>query len=142
MSASIGAATSGSRPELVTATYRRFQQLGFDDPEAANLAAIKSGFPVGSRPWKVRELAHLLFLRDLASARGEWSGAGDRASTHVGDGWRLPARTARYTDQADSRITLLTLFQAAAGSTATLDRIAPRALRPPRDLRHDRREGW
>lgn len=86
MSASFGAATSESRPELIHATYRRLRQLGFDDPVAANLTAFGSGFLIGTQPWKVRELTHLLFLRELASTRGEWTGAQDRALTNVDDG--------------------------------------------------------
>ena len=140
MSASFGAATLGSRPEPLTATYRRLRQLGFDDPAAANLTALRSGVPIDSQPWKVRELTHLLFLRELASRRGEWTGTEDRA-TYVDDGWRVRGRVPRYLDQSDGRITLLTLFQAAAGSAATLDRLAPRALRPPSASPEPRREG-
>jgi len=141
MPASIGAAMSGSRPELISATYRRLRRMGFDDAEAANLTALTNGFAVGSQPWKVRELTRLLFLRALARTRGEWSGAEDRASSHVGGGWRVSGRTPRYLDQSDGRITLLTLFHAAAGPAATLDRLAPRALHPPSAWREARREG-
>jgi len=140
MSASIGAATSNSRPELISATYRRLRRLGFDHPEAANLTALTNGFAIDSQPWKVRELTRLLFLRALARTRGEWSGAEDRASSQVGGGWRVSGRTPRYLDQSDGRITLLTLFQAAAGPAATQDRLAPRA-RPPQAWREARREG-
>jgi hypothetical protein len=115
--------------------------MGFDDPEATNLTALMNGFAVGSQPWKVRELTRLLFLRALARTRGEWSGAEDRASSQVEGGWRVPGRTPRYLDQSDGRITLLTLFQAAAGPAATVDRLAPRALRPPQTWRESPREG-
>ena len=140
MSASFGAATLGSRPEPLSAAYRRLRQLGFDDPAAANLTALRSGVPIGSQPWKVRELAHLLFLRELANTRGEWNGTDDRA-TNVVEGWRIRRRMPRYLDESDGRITLLTLFQAAAGSAATLDHPAPRALRPPSASPETRREG-
>jgi hypothetical protein len=115
--------------------------MGFDDAEAANLTALTNGFAIGSQPWRVRELTRLLFLRALARTRGEWSGAEDHASSHVGGGWRVPARTPRHPDQSDGRITLLSLFQAAAGRAATLDRLAPRVLRPPSASPEARREG-
>jgi hypothetical protein len=115
--------------------------MGFDDAEAANLTALANGFAIGSQPWKVRELTRLLFLRSLVRTRGEWSGAEDHASSHVGGGGRVPGRTPRYLDQSDGRITLLTLFQAAAGRATTLDRLAPRELRPPSASPEARREG-
>jgi hypothetical protein len=115
--------------------------LGFDDPEAANLTALTNGFAIGCQPWKVGEIARLLFLRALARTRGEWSGAEDRASSQVGGGWRVPGRTPRYLDQSDGRITLLTLFRAAAGPAATLDRLAPRGMHPPGASHETRREG-
>jgi hypothetical protein len=52
--------------------------MDFGDPEAANLTAYVSGIAIGAVPWTVRELTHLLFLRELALTRGEWSGADDR----------------------------------------------------------------
>lgn len=140
MSASFGAATLGSRPEPLSAAYRRLRHLGFDDPAAANLTALRSGVPIGSQPWKVRELTHLLFLRELASTRGEWTGTEDRA-TSIDDGWRVDGRVPRWLDQSDGPITLLTLFQAAASSAATLNHLAPRALRPPSASPEPRREG-
>jgi L,D-peptidoglycan transpeptidase YkuD (ErfK/YbiS/YcfS/YnhG family) len=115
--------------------------MGFDDAEAANLTALTNGFAIGSQPWRVRELTRLLFLRALARTRGEWSGAEDHASSHVGGGGRVPGRTPRDLDQSDGRITLLTLFHAAAGPAATLDRLAPRALHPPSAWREAPREG-
>ena len=141
MSASFGPATSGSRPELISATYRRLRRMGFDDAEAANLTALANGLAIDFQPWKIRELTRLLFLRALAHTRGEWSGADDRASSQVGAGWRVPGQTPHYLDQSDGRITLLSLFQAAAGRAATLDRVAPRALRPPSPSRDVHREG-
>jgi hypothetical protein len=64
MTATDGVATSGSRPELLSVTYLRLRQLGFDGPESANLTAVKNGFGITTQPWTVRELAHLLFLRE------------------------------------------------------------------------------
>ncbi len=77
MTATIEPATSGSRPEPISATYRRLRRMDFGDPEAANLTAYVSGIAIGAVPWTVRELTHLLFLRELAFTRGEWSGADD-----------------------------------------------------------------
>jgi hypothetical protein len=134
-------ASFGSQPERLTAAYRRLRRLGFDDPAVADLTAVRSGFAIGSQPWRVRELTYLLFLRDLAGTRGEWSGAEDRASNRIGDRWRLPARAPRYLDTSDGSITLLTLFQAAASRPATLDRLAPMPLRLPSASPEPPREG-
>jgi hypothetical protein len=140
MSASITPRTSGSQCEPLLLIYRRLRRLGFDDAAAAHLVALKGGFRLGTGPWKVGQLAHLLFLRELASANGEWTGAEDRASTRIGDGWRVPPQTPRNRDQSDGRITLLSLFQAVAGSATTLDRLAPMAP-GPRGVLEPRREG-
>ena len=77
ISATIRGATSGSRPEMIGATYRRLQRMGFDDPGAANLTALGNGLGITEQPWTVRELVHLLFLRESRRV-GRWSGAGDR----------------------------------------------------------------
>jgi hypothetical protein len=146
MSASLAAAISGSRPELISATYLRLRRMGFDGAEAANLTAVKNGFAITSQPWTVRELTHQLFLRQSRSGR-RWSHAGgadsgDRTpvsaiaeptaaaagaspsragSTHRGD-----------TDPSDGRATLLTLFRSMAGPNATLDFLRPSASHRPR----------
>ena len=88
MTATIAAATSGSRPELIVATYRRLRRMGFDDPEAANLTALSNGFAICPRPWTVSELTHVLFLRESHRA-GRWSEANDRLD--LGDRTRVPA---------------------------------------------------
>ncbi len=128
MSASIGAASFGLRPELISATYRRLRCIGFSDPEAANLAALKSGFPITSQPWAVRELTRLLFLRELMRTHREWSGTDDRADTIVSTSMcvlvgRPPAEHAgtsapprwlasrEDSNPSDGRVTLLTLFR-------------------------------
>ena len=149
MTPTIGAATSGSRPELISATYRRLRRMGFDDPGAANLTALKSGFGITSQPWTVREVTHLLFVRESRRVGRLWSGAEDRLDWSAGtrvpapvdgapaptveDGASLPAVRSRHRDDidpSDGRVTLLTLFRAMAGPNATLDRLRPSA--PPR----------
>ena len=142
MSASIGAASFGSRPELISATYRRLRRLGFGEPEAANLTALKSGFLISSQPWTVRELTRLLFLRELARGRGEWSGVEDRADTidstslsaavgrapAAGDRASAPPRWLAHRDDiapSDGRVTLLTLFRAIASPDARLSLSRP-----------------
>jgi hypothetical protein len=146
MPASFASASSGSRPELVTASYRRLRQLGFDEPAAANLAAFKRGFEVTSQPWTVRQLTHLLFLRELRRAGGNWAGTDDRADSAertpdlpvaestaaIEKAPSSPARQAHRgdADPSDGRVTLLTLFRSMAGPNASLD--LPRLSNPPR----------
>lgn len=129
MSASIGAASFGSRPELISATYRRLRRLGFGEPEAANLTALKSGFLISSQPWTVRELTRLLFLRELARGRGEWSGVEDRLAKELGEEWRVPERRTWDVDPSDGRVSLQSLLRGVAGRTATLEALAPKARR-------------
>jgi hypothetical protein len=87
MTPAIGAATSGSRPELISAMYRRLRRLGFDDPEAANLTALTNGFGITSQPWRIRELTHLLFLRELRRVGRRWSDADDPSSAATRPSW-------------------------------------------------------
>ena len=77
MSATIRGVISGSRPDLIGAAYRRLRRMGFDDTGAANLTALKNGLGIAEQPWTVRELDHLLFLRESRRG-GRWSGAEDR----------------------------------------------------------------
>ena len=148
MTATIGVATSGSRPELISATYRRLRRMGFDGPEAANLAAIKNGFGITSQPWTVRVLVHVVFLHESCRVGDRWADADDRADRS--DETRVPALVDRaprptfevgasappgwleHRDDAvsDGRVTLLTLFRSMAGPNATLDLLRPSA--PPR----------
>ena len=137
-----GPASSGSRPELISVTYRRLRCMDFDDAEAANLTALKNGFGITSQPWAVRELTHLLFLRHLRRGSGRWTDLDDRADTR--DRTSVPSVVRRTPAQAisggapapfvqwnrgddseptDGRITLLTLFRSIAGPDATLDHI-------------------
>jgi hypothetical protein len=148
MSAPLGLALSASRRELVSVTYRRLRWLEFGPTEAANLTAIKNGLGITPQPWAVRELAHLLFLRDLHRGREQWSDPDDRADAET---WTVapaaedlapgqdaldgaPGRAARCNprqdgDPPDGRITLLSLFRSIAGPDASLD--PNRAPAPP-----------
>jgi hypothetical protein len=149
MTATIGNATSGSRPELINATYQRFRRMGFDDSEAANLTALKNGFGRTSQPWTVREVSHLLFLRESRHVCRRWSDADDRvdstdwtrvprivdraptpAASHE---MRAPAAQSTQRDGSDpsgGAVTLLTLFRSMAGPDARLDHL--RRPGPPR----------
>ena len=141
MTATVGPAGSDRQREPILTACRRIRRSGFTDGEAANLVALVNGLAIGSQPWRVRELTRLLFLRELASTRGEWTGTEDRASINVEDGWRVRGRVPRDLDQSDGPITLLALLQAAAGPAATLDRLAPRSSRPPGASAEARRDG-
>jgi hypothetical protein len=126
MTATDGVATSGSRPELISATYRRLQRMGFGDPEAANLTALKNGVAICTEPWTVRELTHLLFLRTLHGAGGRWSDSDDRVDSALLVRGRasIPAGQSKpraHNHQANGAVTLLTLFRSVAGPNATSD---------------------
>jgi hypothetical protein len=114
--------------------------MGFEDPEAANLTALKNGFGITSQPWSVPELAHLLFLRELHRVGRRWSGADDRVdhddstplvaipdrahTSAVGDRASPPVPRSGRRDDANPRdgaVTLLTLLRSMAGPNATLD---------------------
>jgi hypothetical protein len=100
--------------------------MGFDGPEAGNLTALKNGFQVASQSWTIRELARLLFLRELIRAHGVWSGADDRSNRESSEEWRVPQRRDWDIDQPDGRVTLLSLFRGIAGPTAKLDALVPK----------------
>ena len=61
------AATSArpSAASLTQSTYRQLVWRGLDAREAANLTAFINGLAVGRQPWKIDELTHILFLREL-----------------------------------------------------------------------------
>ncbi len=95
MTATIGAAIFGSRPELITATYRAPAD-GLRESEAANLTALKNGFLITSQPWTVREQARLLFLRELARrAPVVGRGRARRDATHIQHRHRPPGASPR-----------------------------------------------
>jgi hypothetical protein len=146
MTADAGVATSRSRPELIDDTYRRLRRMGFDDAEATNLTALRNGFAICARPWTVREVTHLLFLRESHRVGRRWSDTDDRAdgtewslvpamvdrvpAPPVDDGASMPAMPPRHGDGSlfsDGRVTLLTLFRSMAGPNATLDHLRPSA---------------
>ena len=54
---------SAARP--ARSAYRQLVSRGLDPDEAANLTAFINGLAVGAQPWKINELSHLLFLREL-----------------------------------------------------------------------------
>ena len=143
MSASRGAAMSGSRPEPFRETYRQLLHKGFETREAANLTAITFGFRITERPWTVRELNHLIFLRQLRRVGRAWAHVDDRAPGGVRT--PMPA-VARPWASADGRrsssagpahrggsgpsndpVTLLSLLREIAGTHATLDLLRPSA---------------
>ena len=140
MTATVAVTSSGSRPELINATYRRLRRAGFDDAEAANLTALRNGFGICGHPWTVREVAHLLFLHESRRVGRRWSEADDRADgtdrtavpdmvdrpseRAVGDGTSVQAVGSSHRDDtvpSDGRVTLLTLFRTSAGPDASLD---------------------
>src|SRR5512147_3064163 len=149
MSASIGAASSRSHPEPIKATFQRLQRLGFDDPEAANLTALKNGLGITAQPWTIRGLACLLFLRESRRAGRRWADADDRADrsdetylprllgdrmpiSAVGDQTRAPAVPSKQGfsgGRAVGASMLLTLLDSMWGHNATFDRL--RGSAPP-----------
>lgn len=55
--------TGTARP--AQSTYRQLVSKGLDPNEAANLTAFINGISVGTQPWTINEVSHLLFLREL-----------------------------------------------------------------------------
>lgn len=52
---------------LVTrSTYRRLLVRGLAPDEAANLTAFLCGIPIAEVHWSLRQVNHLLFLREMA----------------------------------------------------------------------------
>lgn len=52
---------------LVTrSTYRRLLMRGLAPDEAANLTAFLCGIPIADVHWSLRQVNHLLFLREMA----------------------------------------------------------------------------
>ena len=63
-----GPAATTARPSAASptqSTYRKLVSRGLDPNEAANLTAFINGLAVGRQPWKIDELTHVLFLREL-----------------------------------------------------------------------------
>jgi hypothetical protein len=137
-------AGSAATHRTLSATYHRLRVLGFDESEAGNLTAYLSGIPLCAVSWTVREVAHLIFLRELRRVSRRWSDAEDRAdsadrtpasaiaqrvpASGFDDG--APASAGPSTprggaDRSDGRVTLLTLFRSMAGPNATFDLLRP-----------------
>jgi len=72
-------ATSGrpGAPSPARSTYRELISRGLEANEAANLTAFINGLAVVGQPWKINELSHVLFLRELCRLGrfGETDGA-------------------------------------------------------------------
>ncbi len=56
-----------SAERLITlSTYRRLLMRGLTTDEAANLTAFMCGIPLADVHWSLRQINHLLFLRQMA----------------------------------------------------------------------------
>ena len=75
-----GPVATSARPSATSparSTYRQLVSRGLEPNEAANLTAFMNGLAFGVQPWKIDELSHVLFLREL-DRRGKY-GANDGA---------------------------------------------------------------
>jgi len=123
-----GAATA-DRNRTISSTYRHLRILGFDEREAGNLTACANGIAICSQPWTVRELTHLLFLREMNRVGHRWSNAEDRATT--GDDRRPPIDCPKPRDAGSShgRITLPSLLRGISGAGVNPEHHAPPGYR-------------
>jgi len=117
------------RHATITTTYRRLRILGFDEREAGNLTAYVSGIAIGPQPWTVRELTHLLFMREMYRMGRRWSGADDHAATVEGARLPIGERKPPDPDGSDGRVTLLTFFRGMSGPSGDLENLAPPGYR-------------
>jgi hypothetical protein len=62
---SVATSAHPSAASPATSTYRELLSRGLEASEAANLTAFINGLAVGVQPWKINELSHMLFLREL-----------------------------------------------------------------------------
>lgn len=133
-------ATTDRRGTIAT-TYRRLRILGFDECQAGNLTAYVSGIAIGQQPWTVRQLTHLLFLRQMNDVGRRWSGRDDRAAPVAGA--RLPIGRSKppEADSPDGRATLPSLFRGRSGSGADLTPVVPPGYRAADSLGDRDREG-
>lgn len=71
------ASAHSSAGSPATSSYQDLVARGLDTNEAANLTAFINGLTVRIQPWKIRELSHVLFLRELcrSGSFGEADGA-------------------------------------------------------------------
>jgi hypothetical protein len=74
---SVATSAHPSSASSATSTYRELVSRGLEASEAANLTAFINGLAVVGQPWKVNELSHVLFLRELCRLGrfGETDGA-------------------------------------------------------------------
>lgn len=52
--------------QVTRSTYRRLTMRGLAPDEAANLTAFLCGIPIAQVHWSLRQVNHLLFLREMA----------------------------------------------------------------------------
>jgi hypothetical protein len=62
---SVATSAHPSAPSPAWSTYRELISRGLEANEAANLTAFINGLAVVGQPWKINELNHVLFLREL-----------------------------------------------------------------------------
>ena len=62
---SVATSAQPSPASPATSTYRELISRGLEPSEAANLTAFLNGLAVVEQPWKINELSHVLFLREL-----------------------------------------------------------------------------
>jgi hypothetical protein len=63
-----GSVATSAHPSAASpakSTYRELVSRGLEANEAANLTAVINGLAVVGQPWKIGELSHILFLREL-----------------------------------------------------------------------------
>ena len=63
-----GPVATSVRPRAASparSSYRQLVSRGLEPNEAANLTAFMNGLAVGLQPWRIDELSHVLFLREL-----------------------------------------------------------------------------
>lgn len=123
------AAAPAHRQGAISSMYRHLRILGFDEREAGNLTACANSIAICRQPWTVRELTHLLFLREMNRSGHSWSNADDRSA--IGDDRRMSVAgpNPRDAGSSDGRVTLLSLFRGVSGAGATLEHLAPPGYR-------------
>jgi hypothetical protein len=62
---SVATSTHPSAASPARSTYRELVSRGLEANEAANLTAFINGLAMVGQPWKINELSHVLFLREL-----------------------------------------------------------------------------
>jgi hypothetical protein len=74
---SVATSAHPSEASPARSTYRELVSRGLEASEAANLTAFINGLAVVGQPWKINELSHVLFLRELCRLGrfGETDGA-------------------------------------------------------------------